>query len=361
MKMTEDFGKKTEPASVVEENSGLSTTANDIENLLHVIDESLDELRDKVDDRSHAVPVNQAGSEAEDRPVAETQEERIDTTQTDKLNTDTGSIDDLLADLADELIEEEAKPAPSAASLPRPENALAVGVDQESIEETEKEIDSLLADMETSLEASPPDSAGSESVGGGTAAVSPAALPVESESEPPASGDIDSLLDSLTAEMDNLNAETAIPDATAPSSGPEPEIAQAAAAVASPAASASASAPAQAADPLQTIEAEEEVKLPASGKTGSPLPIPPMEEKQILEEAPTTDTPAGESEHLPAPGPDAGPSLPMPMPARMLVYSLTTINKPFGFLSDTVRDTLGIVGICTCLICLILMAVIILA
>ncbi len=355
--MTEDLGKKTEPTSVNEENPGLSTSADEIENLLHVIDESLDELRDKVDDRSHAVPVIQGGSEAEDRPVAETQEERIDATQTDKLNTDTGSIDDLLADLADELIEEEAKPAPSAASLPWPENALAVGIDQESITETEKEIDSLLADLETGLEASPSDSAGSESVGGGTAAVSPVVHPVESESEPPASGDIDSLLNSLTAEMDNQNAETAIPDAAAPSSGPEPEIAQAAAAVASPAAST----PPQAADPLQTTETEEEVKLPASGKTGSLLPIPPMEEKQILEEEPTTDIPAGESEHLPAPGPDAGPSLPMPMPARMLVYSLTTINKPFGFLSDTVRDTLGIVGICTCLICLILMAVIILA
>lgn len=354
--MTEDFGKKTEPASVVEENPGLSTTTNDIENLLHVIDESLDELRDKVDDRSHAVPVNQSGSEAEDRPVAETPEERIDTPQTDQLNTDTGSIDDLLAGLADELIEEEAKPVSPAASLPRPENAPAVGVDQESIAETEKEIDSLLADLETGLEASPPDSAGSESVGGGTAAVSPAAHPVESESEPPASDDIDSLLNSLTAEMDNLNAETAIPDATASSSGPEPEIAQAAA-VASPADPA----PPQAADPLQTIEAEEEVNLPAGGKPGSPLPIPPMEEKQILEEEPTTDTPAGESERLPAPDPDAGPNLAMPMPARMLVYSLTTINKPFGFLSDTVRDTLGIVGICTCLICLILIAVIILA
>jgi len=258
--------------------------------------------------------------------------------------------------LADELIEEEAKPAPSAASLPRPENALAVGIDQESIAETEKEIDSLLADLETGLEASPSDSAGSESVGGSTAAVSPAAHPVESESEPPASGDIDSLLDSLTAEMDNLNAETAIPDPSASSSGPKPELAQAA-----EAASPAAPAPPQAADPQQTREAEEEAKLPADGKTGSPLPIPATEEKQILEEEPATDTSAGESEHLPAPGPDAGPSLPMPMPARMLVYSLTTINKPFGFLSDTVRDTLGIVGICTCLICLILMVVIILA
>jgi len=74
MKMTEDFGKKTEPASVVEENTGSSAAADEIENLLQVIDESLDELRDKVDDRSHAVPVNQAGSEAEDHPADETQE-----------------------------------------------------------------------------------------------------------------------------------------------------------------------------------------------------------------------------------------------------------------------------------------------
>ncbi len=354
--MTEDVEKQTDtlqpnsdpvPVPPAKTTKSSPFDAADIENLLNAIDESLDELRDKVDDNpasDQPVKAESAPPEVSDPPTPqETTEPALD----GDLDTDTGDIDNVLADLAEELMAEKAGPAPPASQKPKTESVLPVVVDQEVVSETEDEIDTLLADLENSVNdpQSGPVVSDSASVSPTTdTAVSPTPPPAEvSDKTPASSDDIDSLLADLTGEMDKLNQKPPA-DKAPPAQAQSQPIDQ--------------PKPAETETIADTV-VEAEPETPTGEDAPPQAEPPPTEEDQILEEELAPTASAMESANLDSQNPGTEQLLPLPMPARMLVYSMTTINKPFSFLPDPLRDTLGIVAVSTCIICLVLMAILI--
>jgi hypothetical protein len=171
------------------------------------------------------------------------------------------------------------------------------------------------------------------------------------ESQPAKSGrdDIDSLLNDLAGEIEDLNDKPVVETpAVSEPAAVEPDL------------TSEETEPENPTEPEKPESAETSNDIPDTQSTGetdeSVSPDDQIIENELAGAAAmqSVEGEVPEQQTFPVPGGQ------YPFPVRLLITCLERINKPFAFLSDVIKDIIGIVAACTCLACLALAVILIL-
>jgi len=301
----------------------------DVDQTLAALEADLAQLTSEVtqDEPAPSTRAISSPAPAPDNPVSATPPSADSVSETQSQN----SIDDLLADLSDEL---DSIDEPDIASSPREAGELSHSPASEKAPDAEKSISPSVQDIIEQFPGETETLEDPQSSGN--------AVPVEPEEK-----DVQSIIENLP-DVDSASEEDA-PKAQAPA--PEPVVSE------PPKAQ-----PKKPADDPFAAFAKDKKGKP---KTPPPPPSPAVndisEDEQVLlneldqaeqnlrsgsSPAPASPSPVS----VPVVAPGVNPYVGFSVPEKVLIYGLQTANKPFTFVGASTRDKIGLVAVVTLIV-----------
>ena len=304
------------------------------EDIVNDVDQTLDDL----DQQLQALDQQVGQSSDPDAPAEKDTPPQQDASAEQDSPQD---VDGMFAALADEIGADDVTDVPP----PDPDQPITATFDLDDIADdavTQEELDQALAQAQAVNSAQDDDTSADAQPALDDADQLLAAVSARDEQPEPASDAVEPETDTAPAdaptavETDGATPDKSIPDESADDAAPATDTQTAEDAPAT-----------EEAEPAETADDA----APADDTTSAPGPAPEQSENPPQH----SDSPAEptQADTQTQPEPTAGPFACLALPQRLLIKTCEISNKPFAFVPDTAKDTIGLVALVTTLVCFI--------